>query len=105
MKVIDSSAVPQRSEKMDQLLSFGRAHSDVIKIKGEYYTYQDIQDMYGIGMITRAKFDAYCTRLRKLEEDNHSQKIRIQMYRDLYHILYDLREKFREEVREENEHN
>lgn len=76
-----------------------------LKIKGEYYTYQDIQDMYGIGMITRAKFDAYCTRLRKLEEDNHSQKIRIQMYRDLYHILYDLREKFREEVREENEHN
>jgi len=33
VKVIDSSAVPHRSEKMDQLLSFGRAHSDVIKIK------------------------------------------------------------------------
>ena len=33
VKVIDSSAVPQRSEKMDQLLSFGRAHSNVIKIK------------------------------------------------------------------------
>ena len=33
VKVIDSSAVPQRSKKMDQLLSFGRAHSEVIKIK------------------------------------------------------------------------
>ena len=33
VKVIDSSAAPQRSEKMDQLLSFGRAHSDVIKIR------------------------------------------------------------------------
>ena len=33
VKVIDSSALPQRSEKMDKLLSFGRAHSDVIKIK------------------------------------------------------------------------
>ena len=74
-----------------------------LKIKGEYYTYQDIQDMYGVGTISRSKFEAYCTRLRKLEEDNHSQKIRIQMYRDLYHILYDLREKFREEVREEKD--
>ena len=33
VKVVDGSAVPQRSEKIDQLLSFGRAHSDVIKIK------------------------------------------------------------------------
>ena len=33
VKVIDSSAIPQRSKKMDQLLSFGRAHSEVIKIK------------------------------------------------------------------------
>lgn len=76
-----------------------------LKIKGEYYTYQDIQDMYGVGTISASKFESYCTRLRKLEEDNQTQKVRIQMYRDLYHILYDLREKFREEVREENEHN
>ena len=33
VKVIDSSTAPQRNEKMNQLLSFGRAHSDVIKIK------------------------------------------------------------------------
>lgn len=33
VKVVDSSARPARSEKMDQLLSFGRSHSDVIKIK------------------------------------------------------------------------
>jgi DNA polymerase-3 subunit gamma/tau len=33
VKVIDGSAMPQKSEKMDKLLSFGRAHSDVIKIK------------------------------------------------------------------------
>ena len=33
VKVVDQNAVPQRGEKMDQLLSFGRAHSDVIKIK------------------------------------------------------------------------
>ena len=31
--VVDASAAPQKSEKMDQLLSFGRAHSNVIKIK------------------------------------------------------------------------
>ena len=33
VKVVDASAAPQKSEKMDQLLSFGRAHSNVIKIK------------------------------------------------------------------------
>ena len=72
-----------------------------LKIKGEYYTYQDIQDMYGMAMISASKFESYCTRLRKLEEDRQTQKVRIQMYRDLYHILYDLREKIREEEREE----
>ena len=33
VKVVDASAVPQSNQKMEQLLSFGRAHSDVIKIK------------------------------------------------------------------------
>ena len=33
VKVVDVSAAPQKSAKMDQLLSFGRAHSNVIKIK------------------------------------------------------------------------
>ena len=33
VKVVDSSVAPQKSEKMGQLLSFGRAHSDIIKIK------------------------------------------------------------------------
>jgi len=32
-KVADRSAKPQNSAKMEQLLSFGRAHSDIIKIK------------------------------------------------------------------------
>lgn len=32
-KVMDASAAPAKSEKMDQLLSFGRAHSNIIKIK------------------------------------------------------------------------
>ena len=32
-KTVDMSASPQHNEKMDRLLSFGRAHSDVIKIK------------------------------------------------------------------------
>ena len=32
-KVVDTTKAPQQNEKMDQLLSFGRAHSDVIKIK------------------------------------------------------------------------
>ena len=32
-KAIDASAVPQKNAKMDQLLNFGRAHSDIIKIK------------------------------------------------------------------------
>ena len=33
VKVVDESAHPQSNQKMEQLLSFGRAHSDVIKIK------------------------------------------------------------------------
>ncbi|MBE6977355.1 MAG: DNA polymerase III subunit gamma/tau [Ruminococcaceae bacterium] len=32
-KVVDTTKAPQQNEKMDRLLSFGRAHSDVIKIK------------------------------------------------------------------------
>lgn len=32
-KVADRSAKPQNSAKMEQLLSFGRAHSDIVKIK------------------------------------------------------------------------
>ncbi len=35
VKAVDLSVAPRKSEKMDQLLHFGRAHSDVIKIKGE----------------------------------------------------------------------
>ena len=35
VKTVDLSVTPQNSEKMDQLLRFGRSHSDVIKIKGE----------------------------------------------------------------------
>ena len=34
-EAVDMSDQPAQSEKMNQLLSFGRAHSDVIKIKGE----------------------------------------------------------------------
>ena len=33
VKVIDASAAPQSNQKMERLLSFGRAHSDIIKIK------------------------------------------------------------------------
>ena len=33
VKAVDASAQPVQNEKMGQLLSFGRAHSDVIKIK------------------------------------------------------------------------
>ena len=33
VKVVDGTASPADNKKMDQLLSFGRAHSDVIKIK------------------------------------------------------------------------
>jgi DNA polymerase-3 subunit gamma/tau len=33
IKLIDVTAAPQTGEKMDRLLNFGRAHSDVIKIK------------------------------------------------------------------------
>ena len=33
VKMVDMSAQPVKSDKMNQLLSFGRAHSDVIKIK------------------------------------------------------------------------
>ena len=33
VKAVDASAGPGNSEKMEQLLNFGRAHSDVIKIK------------------------------------------------------------------------
>ena len=33
VKVVDGSAAPADNKKMDQLLSFGRAHSDVIHIK------------------------------------------------------------------------
>ncbi len=33
VKVIDASAVPQNNEKMNRLVSFGRAHSNIIKIK------------------------------------------------------------------------
>ena len=33
VNVVDSSAKPAKNEKLDQLLSFGRSHSDVIKIK------------------------------------------------------------------------
>ena len=33
VEVVDSDAQPPQNAKMDQLLSFGRAHSDVIKIK------------------------------------------------------------------------
>ena len=32
-KAVDKSARPEKNEKMEQLLSFGRAHSDIIKIK------------------------------------------------------------------------
>ncbi len=32
VKALDGSAVPHRSEKMDSLLKFGKAHSDIIKI-------------------------------------------------------------------------
>jgi DNA polymerase-3 subunit gamma/tau len=35
VKVVDLSVTPQNNAKMEQLLHFGRAHSDVIKIKGE----------------------------------------------------------------------
>ena len=35
VKTVDLSVTPQNSAKMDQLLQFGRSHSDVIKIKGE----------------------------------------------------------------------
>ena len=33
VKAIDVTATPQNTEKMDALLTFGRAHSDIIKIK------------------------------------------------------------------------
>lgn len=33
VKAVDASATPQKNEKLNQLLSFGKAHSDVIKIK------------------------------------------------------------------------
>ena len=33
VKLVDITATPQKNAKMDQLLNFGRAHSDVIKIK------------------------------------------------------------------------
>ncbi len=33
VKAVDVSAAPEKNEKMSQLLSFGKAHSDVIKIK------------------------------------------------------------------------
>ena len=33
VKAVDASAAPQSNKKMEQLLNFGRAHSDVIKIK------------------------------------------------------------------------
>lgn len=33
VKAVDASAAPQTNKKMEQLLNFGRAHSDVIKIK------------------------------------------------------------------------
>lgn len=33
VRVVDLSAMPKQNAKMDQLLSFGRSHSDVIKIK------------------------------------------------------------------------
>lgn len=33
VKVVDASAAPPSNKKMEQLLNFGRAHSDVIKIK------------------------------------------------------------------------
>ena len=33
VKAVDITAVPDRTPKMDQLLSFGKAHSDIIKIK------------------------------------------------------------------------
>lgn len=33
VKAVDASAAPARNDKMSQLLSFGKAHSDVIKIK------------------------------------------------------------------------
>lgn len=33
VKAVDVTAAPDRSPKMDQLLSFGKAHSDIIKIK------------------------------------------------------------------------
>ena len=32
-KAVDKTAIPENNAKMDQLLSFGRAHSDIIKIK------------------------------------------------------------------------
>ena len=33
VNVVDTSARPAKNEKLDQLLSFGRSHSDIIKIK------------------------------------------------------------------------
>ena len=33
VKAIDLTAAPQKSDKMDALLNFGRAHSDIVKIK------------------------------------------------------------------------
>jgi hypothetical protein len=33
VKVVDVTAAPQTGDKLDRLLNFGRAHSDVIKIK------------------------------------------------------------------------
>ena len=30
---VDKNAVPSNNQNMDQLLDFGRAHSDIIKIK------------------------------------------------------------------------
>ncbi len=35
VKAVDASAAPKRNEKMDRLLSFGKEHSEVIKIKGD----------------------------------------------------------------------
>ena len=35
VEAVDLSAQPAENEKLKQLLSFGRAHSDIIKIKGE----------------------------------------------------------------------
>ena len=33
VKVADRSAAPRKSAQMEQLLNFGRAHNDIVKIK------------------------------------------------------------------------